>query len=85
LALIVAVGLVAAGFQLGAATVGERLVPTQSVVVTSGDTLWSIARDQLGQAGGDDKVRDLVLEIDQINGLASSELVVGQVLEVPRR
>jgi hypothetical protein len=82
LALVAALALMAGGFGLGAATAGERLVPTQSGVVGAGDTLWSIAREWSGP-GAD--VRDLVAEIRQLNRLSSSQLVVGEVLEVPRR
>ena len=56
-----------------------RLAGVQSVVVQPGDTLWSIAR---GAAGTDD-VREVVGRIQELNGLRSTVLVPGQVLELP--
>ena len=50
-----------------------------SVVVQSGDTLWSIA---LSVAGGHD-VRDVVDRIQRLNDLPASDLVPGQVLQLP--
>lgn len=79
---VLSLGLMVIGFRIGAASAEERLIPTETVVVTSGDTLWSIAEARLGGAGD---VRDLVHEIRQINGLDTSELAPGDVLEVPRR
>jgi len=48
-------------------------------VVQPGDTLWSIA----GSLGGDDDVRAVVDEIQELNGLEGSALVPGQVLVLP--
>jgi nucleoid-associated protein YgaU len=56
-----------------------RLAGVQSVVVQPGDTLWSIARD----AAGTDDVRQVVDQILDRNGLQSTVLVPGQVLELP--
>ena len=56
-----------------------RLAGVQSVVVQPGDTLWSIA---VGAAGTDD-VREVVGRIQELNGLRSTVLVPGQVLELP--
>jgi LysM repeat protein len=81
LAALVAVLLVGA-FRVGAATADERYVPTQPVVVTSGDTLWSIAAEATGP--GED-VQAMVVRLQQLNQLRGSQLRVGDVLEVPRR
>jgi nucleoid-associated protein YgaU len=51
-----------------------------SVVVESGDTLWSIAG---ALAGTGQDVRAVVDELREVNGLVSSELVPGQVLLLP--
>jgi hypothetical protein len=56
-----------------------RLAGGSSVVVQSGDTLWSIASSL--DAGGD--VRALVDEIQERNGLSGAELVPGQTLLLP--
>jgi nucleoid-associated protein YgaU len=57
-----------------------RLTGADSVVVRPGDTLWSIASTV---AGTEADVRGVVDRIQELNGLAGSELVPGQVLELP--
>jgi nucleoid-associated protein YgaU len=56
-----------------------RLAGGSSVIVQSGDTLWSIATS----LDGDGDVRGLVDEIQRLNGLDGAALVPGQVLELP--
>jgi nucleoid-associated protein YgaU len=56
-----------------------RLAGGSSVIVQSGDTLWSIATS----LGGDGDVRGLVDEIQRLNDLDGAALVPGQVLELP--
>ena len=51
----------------------------ESVVVQPGDTLWSIATS----VAGDDDVRAVVDEIQELNGLHGAVLVPGQVLQLP--
>ena len=58
---------------------GLHLVGQSSVVVHSGDTLWSIA----GSIAGDDDVRDVVDRIREVNGLHGSDLFPGEVLVLP--
>jgi Tfp pilus assembly protein FimV len=53
---------------------------TDDYRVHAGDTLWSIASDAT-DAGGD--VRSVVSEIRDLNGLATSDITVGDVLLVP--
>jgi nucleoid-associated protein YgaU len=55
------------------------LTGADSVVVERGDTLWSIA----ASVAGEDDVRAVVDRIQQLNGLAGSTVVPGQVLEMP--
>lgn len=74
------VGLAAlAGALLGTGSDGLHLAGENSVVVESGDTLWSIARTVAGTAD----VRTVVDRIQEMNGLRGSALVPGQVLELP--
>jgi nucleoid-associated protein YgaU len=56
-----------------------QLAGGSSVIVQSGDTLWSIATS----LDGDGDVRGLVDEIQRLNGLEGGALVPGQVLELP--
>lgn len=72
-----------------AALVGARSVmadsPTSPVEVTSvvvgqGDTLWSFA-SAMTEPGED--VRDILMEIVELNGMSSSTLAVGQTVLVP--
>jgi nucleoid-associated protein YgaU len=56
-----------------------RLAGESSVIVQSGDTLWSIATS----LQGDGDVRALVDEIQRINDLDGGALVPGQVLQLP--
>ena len=66
-------------FLAGGGNDGLRLAGESSVVVQSGDTLWSIAASV---ADGDD-VRVVVDRIQELNGLEGAELAPGQVLELP--
>lgn len=56
-----------------------RLAGGSSLIVQSGDTLWSIATS----LEGDGDVRVLVDEIQRLNDLDGADLVPGQVLELP--
>ncbi|HET8739747.1 MAG TPA: LysM peptidoglycan-binding domain-containing protein [Acidimicrobiia bacterium] len=54
--------------------------PAIEHVVRSGDTLWAIASEHVGDDGD---VRFLVEAIKERSGLATSDLQVGQVLLIP--
>ena len=54
-------------------------VPTRTVVVGEGDTLWEIA----GAAAGPGDVREMVHRIEKLNSLPGPALEVGQELAVP--
>jgi nucleoid-associated protein YgaU len=56
-----------------------RLAGVNSVVVQSGDTLWSIA----SSLAGDADVRAVVYRIQQLNALEDADLIPGQVLVLP--
>jgi nucleoid-associated protein YgaU len=70
---------VVGGVVHGSAGDGLHLVGQSSVVVHSGDTLWSIA----DSVAGDDDVRGVVDRIREVNGLHGSDLIPGQVLVLP--
>jgi nucleoid-associated protein YgaU len=84
----VVVGLVVGGVigtWLGAVMTGEagsglQLVGERSVVVQSGDTLWSIASSAVGD---DVDVRVVVDRIEELNGLEGASIMPGQVLQLP--
>jgi nucleoid-associated protein YgaU len=75
----VAVGSWRGALLTGPADDGLQLVGESSVVVESGDTLWSIA----GSVAGSDDVRPVVDAIQELNGLSGTDLVPGQVLRLP--
>jgi nucleoid-associated protein YgaU len=82
-ALVLAAGLgiwALLGTVLAEGSDGLHLAGDSSVVVESGDTLWSIAS---AVAGNDQDVRVVVEQIRQINGLGSGDLMPGQVLQLP--
>jgi hypothetical protein len=73
---------VAVGSWLGPLLAGGgefRLAGGSSVIVQSGDTVWSIATS----LDGNGDVRELVDEIQRLNDLDGAALVPGQVLELP--
>ena len=56
-------------------------VPTRTVVVHRGDTLWGIA----AQVAAPGKVRETVHAIEELNALSGPALSVGQEIAVPVR
>ena len=54
-------------------------VPTRTVEVGEGDTLWGIASD-VAEPG---HVRDMVHQIQELNALSGASLQVGQEIAVP--
>lgn len=54
-------------------------VPTRTVEVGEGDTLWGIASD-VAEPG---QVRDMVHQIQELNALSGASLQVGQEIAVP--
>jgi LysM repeat protein len=81
LALIAATGAsVTLGGLVGLAANPSPQAATTTVTVAAGETLWSLA--SATAVPGEDP-RDIVEQITALNGLASSDLVVGQELLVP--
>jgi hypothetical protein len=68
-------------FGARSAATGERgaQVPTRTVEVGPGDTLWGIA----SEVAAPGEVRETVLRIERLNSLPGPELVVGQEIAVP--
>ena len=54
-------------------------VPTRTVLVAEGDTLWGIAAE-VAEPG---QVREMVHQIEELNALSGPELLVGQRVAVP--
>ena len=54
-------------------------VPTRTIVVGPGDTLWGIASD-IAEPG---EVREMIHHIQELNALPSASLMSGQELAVP--
>jgi len=79
-ALVVLLGLGLLGAGIAGAS-GEKGagVPTHTVVVGTGDTLWDLAADAAD--GGD--IRAMEQTIKDLNGLDSGMLVSGQTLRIP--
>jgi hypothetical protein len=88
---VVLAGLLAAlalavAFGAGSAATQEQgtAVPTEIHVVTTGETLWAIAEDLDAAVVSEyATTRDLVDRIEQMNGLETANLQIGQELRVP--
>ena len=61
----------------------NKHIDTRSIVVSSNDTLWNIAKDICNNSSEDLNVQNIVIEIKNINELKSSEIYLGQTLEIP--
>ncbi|MBE7059452.1 MAG: LysM peptidoglycan-binding domain-containing protein [Ruminococcaceae bacterium] len=66
----------------GGGTAMSAYEQCETVVVRSGDTLWSVALD-LGN--NDYDTRTIVKDIMKQNNMSSSEVYVGQTLEIPAK
>ena len=77
LLVILTAAFVGAGLSGAAGRQGE--LPTHTVTVVPGDTLWDIASQ--AAHGGD--IRSMEQEIKDLNGLDSGMLAAGQRLRIP--
>lgn len=75
---VLAVGVFLASGSVATGEKGEP-VPTRTVMVGSGDTLWAIA----AEIADDGDVRSMVNEIEELNHLESGMVTLGQQLLVP--
>ena len=81
LLLVVVITVLVSVFGSTSAATGEKgtPVPTRTVVVEEGDTLWGIA----GEVADPGEVREVVHRIQELNALSGSGVAVGQELAVP--
>lgn len=66
-------------------TLSHQEVEYKTVSVTSGDTLWTIAKEEQEENSyyeGKD-IRDIVYDIKKTNNLKTANLKINQVLEIP--
>ena len=77
-----ALGLMAAGISGASDDEGEQ-VPTRTVVVGTGETLWDIADSAAEATAADDSIREMQERIEKLNALESPMLLAGQRLHVP--
>jgi LysM repeat protein len=77
-ALVLMIGVTVVG---SPALVAADAPATQSHTVRAGETLWSIAAASAGT--GD--VQAVLYEIRRLNELATSQIVPGQILQIPAR
>jgi LysM repeat protein len=70
-------------FGARSAATGEsgKPVPTHTVEVGQGDTLWGIA----SRVAAPGQVNDMVIQIEELNAMSGPELAVGQKIAVPVR
>lgn len=64
-------------------TFGFKNIETKTIIVEKNDTLWSIAEDICKTSSGNLNIQNIIIEIKNINNLNSSEIFVGQELNVP--
>lgn len=79
LSIPLAIGLGGRALGGSAGPAEERTHP--HILVEAGTTLWEIARARVGPEGDP---RPYIQEIRELNGLPTSELLVGQTLLLPK-
>ena len=66
-------------------SLSHQEITYKTIAVTSGDTLWDIAKNE--QKNNiyykDNDIRDIIINIKSINKLTSSKLEIEQILEIP--
>lgn len=79
---VLALGIVLGGIAGGRAVAESPATgtPVETYAVQAGDTLWGIA-STLTVPGED--VRDVMVDLQRLNGLSDASLVAGQVLALP--
>ncbi len=66
-------------------TLSHQEVSYKTVTVSSGDTLWNIAKEEQKENSYYDgkNLQEIIYDIKSINNLESSDLKVNQILEIP--
>jgi LysM repeat protein len=67
------------GTNAGGATATKSATPLQTVTVSSGETLWHLARHIAPTADP----RDVVSDLMDVNQLASADIYAGEQLRIP--
>lgn len=62
---------------------GDKHVETTSFVVGNNDTLWDIAKNVCNNSTEDINIQNVVIEIKNLNNLKSSNIYLGQELQIP--
>lgn len=60
----------------------KKDIKTSEIVVESDDTIWSLAK-QVCSNRSDLNIQNVIIEIKEINNLSSSDIYVGQVINLP--
>lgn len=68
---------------IGSFTFGSKNIETKTIMVQRHDTLWSIAEDVCKASTEDLNVQNVIIEIKNINNLNSSDIYIGQELNIP--
>lgn len=61
---------------------GKKQVETYEIKVNSNDTIWNIAKD-ICNNNNSLYIQNVILDIQDINNLTSSDIYVGQTLNIP--
>lgn len=61
-------------------------VKYKTELISSGDTLWSIAKreSQNNKYYQDKDLREIVYDLKQVNNLQASDLIIGQKIKIPK-
>lgn len=63
-------------------SLAKNEIKTSEIIVTSDDTIWSLAK-QVCSNRSDLNIQNIMIEIKEINNLTSSDIYVGQVINLP--
>ena len=83
--LVVLVVLIGFSFIVSNKTFSHGDVKYKILYVASGDTLWTIAKEEQNTNGyfeGKD-IRDIIVRLKKTNNLKTSDLIIGEELQIP--
>ncbi len=82
---IIVLGVVALGLLLLGNTYSKTEITYKEDYIISGDTLWSIAQNQVNnnEYYKNKDVREVMYEIKQLNNIGNENLEVGQKIKIP--